>query len=244
MAVEPIAAAAMLTIPEPEQPIPKLADEILSIPDYISPSHWMLIVFNEIFGFNPAEEAAKWFAGDWNGMAKAEAAFKNLVEFERALAKNIEDATAEMFHGWTGEAANAAQSYFAQLSQALVKHAEAINSVATQYHNTAYGVWATCKSIVSTLEMLADILIGIALDLAATALLSETGVGAVVGGAIAGYLAFKAYNTWMKVIDLHGKMINAVYAFSGMTGSLVPTLRGMTEVSLPGAPYDNKNVPS
>ncbi|MGI8308409.1 hypothetical protein [Saccharopolyspora hattusasensis] len=99
MSVEPVFAAAMLSNPEPKEPIPKLADEIMSIPDYASPSHWLLIVINEIFGFNPAEEAAKWFAGDWNGMAKAEAAFNNLVEFEHALAKNIDDATAEMFRG-------------------------------------------------------------------------------------------------------------------------------------------------
>ncbi|MEV5537897.1 hypothetical protein AB0L13_13655 [Saccharopolyspora shandongensis] len=243
MAVEPI-SAAMLTNPEPEQPIPKLADEIMSIPDYISPSHWMLIAFNTIFGFNPAEEAAKWFAGDWNGMARAEDAFAELVEFESALVANVEAATTEMFHGWTGEAADAARAYFAQLSQALAEHSEAIKSIAREYHNTAYGVWAICKSVVSTLEMLADILIGIALDLAATALLSETGVGLVVGGAIAGYLAFKANSTWMKVVDLHGKMINFVYAFSGVSGSLVSTLHGMTEVPLPGAPYDNKNVPS
>ncbi|MGI8308408.1 hypothetical protein [Saccharopolyspora hattusasensis] len=94
----------------------------------------------------------------------------------------------------------------------------------------------------STLEMLADILIGIALDLAATALLSETGVGLVVGGAIAGYLAFKADSTWLKVVDLHGKMIAAVYGFSGTVGGQLSSLRGMTEVPLPGAAYDNKNV--
>ncbi|GAB3694823.1 hypothetical protein [Saccharopolyspora tripterygii] len=67
MPVEPIAAPAVLTPPNPSEPIPKLADEILSISDYISPSHWMLIAANEIFGFNPAEEAAKFVAGDWNG---------------------------------------------------------------------------------------------------------------------------------------------------------------------------------
>lgn len=244
MAVEPIFAPAMLTPPSPSEPIPDLADEILSLPDYASPSHWMLIAFDTVFGFNPAEEAAKAVAGDWHGMAEAEDVFNKLTEFEQAVAKNIDDTTAQMFSGWTGEAAEAAQSYFAQLSSAMSQHAEAIDSLARQYHNTAYSVWAICKAMVSTLEMLADILIGLALELAATALLSETGVGLVVGGAIAAYLSFKANNTWMKVVDLQGKMMIAVTGFSGAAGGLVSTLRGLTEVPLPGAPYDNKVVGS
>lgn len=242
MSVQPIFAPSILTSPEPKEPIPNLADQILSIPDYISPSHWMLIAFNEVFGFNPAEEAAKWFAGDWNGMAKAESAFKNLTEFQRSLAENIDASTAEMFSGWTGEAANAANSYFVHLNKALIEHAEAIDSLATQFHNTAYGVWSSCKAIVSGLEMLADILLGMALDLAATALLSETGVGLAVGAGIAAYLAFKAENTWMKVVDIHGKMIALMYGFSGIVAGQLSSLRGLTEVPIPAAPYDNKTV--
>ncbi|GAB3694818.1 WXG100 family type VII secretion target [Saccharopolyspora tripterygii] len=175
-------------------------------------------------------------------MAEAEDVFTKLKSFEQAVARNIDTATDEMFGGWSGEAADAAHSYFSQLSKAMSEHATAINSLAEQYHNTAYGVWAICKSMVSTLEMLADILIGLALELAATALLSETGVGLIAGSAIAAYLVFKANNTWMKVLDLQGKMMIAVTGFSGSAGAAVSTLRGLTEVPLPGEQYDNKSV--
>lgn len=103
-------------------------------------------------------------------------------------------------------------------------------------------MWATAKAITSGLETLADILLDIALDLAATALLAETGVGLVAGVAIAGYLSFKATSTWFKVVDLHGKVIAAAEGIAGVITGQMATLNGLTRTPIPGAAYDNKLV--
>ena len=150
----------------------------------------------------------------------------------------------DVSHDWEGKAADAATQYFSNLVESLGQHADALQGLSTQYKATADGVWATAKAITSGLETLADTLMDLALDLAATALLSETGVGLVAGGAISGYLSIKATSTWFKVVDLHGKVIAAAEGITGVITGQLATLHGLTQTPIPGAPYNNELVRS
>lgn len=197
---------------------------------------------NEIFGFNPAAQVATWFAGDWHGLATNASALENLSRFEHDLSDNVGRCLADVSQSWEGQAADAANQYFSNLVESLTGHAEALQRISTQYTATADGVWASAKAAVSGLEMLADILLDIALDLAATALLSETGVGLVAGSAIVGYLGVKATSIWFKIIALHGKVFAATEGIVGIITGELSTLNGLTQTPIPGAAYDNKLV--
>jgi len=241
MAQPPLDPSRTLTPPSAKEPIPDFVDEILSLPDYVSPSHWLLLVMDAIFGFNPAEQAAEWFAGDWHGVATSASAFRNLAAFEHDLSANLTAAMRDAKVSWEGNAAESAGKYFDGLTQAIGAHSAALTNLATQYDATAAGILGAGKATVSALETLADVLLDMAIDTAATAALSETGVAVVIGGAIDGYLAYKAVHTWQKVVDLHGKVIAAAEGLvGGITGEMA-TLRGLADTPIPG-PYDNALV--
>jgi len=242
MAQPPVDPSRTLKPPVAREPIPDFVDEILSLPDYISPTHWLLMAMDLVLGFNPAEKAAEWVAGDWQGVATNASAFRNLAAFERELSTSVATSTRDAQANWEGNAAAAAGRYFHGLAESLDEHATALATLATQYDATALGVAGFGKAIVSAVEMLGDILFDIAVNSAAAAALSETGVAVVIGGAIDGYLAYKAVHKWMEIVDLHGKIIAAAEGLFGVVTGEMATLHGLTRTPVPGAAYDNALV--
>lgn len=119
--------SAALVAPAAEQMIPETFDKILSFPDYFSLGHWVLVGCDALFGVNPAEWIAKEMAGDWEAVARAGSALKNLGKFNDSFAGAVDGGSDAMFTGWQGNAAGAAQAYFDQLPTALRAQISALN---------------------------------------------------------------------------------------------------------------------
>ncbi|RJQ71517.1 hypothetical protein D5S17_27325 [Pseudonocardiaceae bacterium YIM PH 21723] len=231
-----------LSDPKAEEPIPNIADKIMSISDYVSPGHWLLEACGLICGGNPAEQLGELIAGDWEGLAKSADGLSHLKKFDASLNKQVQAIKANMQTTWTGNASNAAAAYFAKLEAPLAKHGAVLSTLSNQYHTAAYAVWGAGKAITSILEMLADILIDLALDLLASAITVETGVGPVIGAVLAGYLVWKANQVWLKALEWWGRCNTAVHALVSPMAGFIGTMHEIKAVPLPAGAYDNPQV--
>lgn len=239
MSVQPVDPARTLVPPVPEEPVPDLVQGILSIPDYVSPAHWMLVAMEDLFGVNPAKHVAEWFAGDWRGVATYASTLENVSAFEHDLAANLRTTTRVTADRWQGNAADAAWEYFAGLESAILEHAEALENLAAQYNGTAKAMWGLATAAVSVLEMLADAVIDYGLGLLAAALVSGTGVGAVLGAGYLAYLAFKATTLWFRLLEILARALAAAEALVGLIVRAMAGLKGPADVRIPGTSYDN-----
>jgi hypothetical protein len=225
--------------PESSEPFPNLVDLVLSFPDLISPSHWMLWAIDQVSGVNPAQWAAEWLAGDWEALSRGADALDNLAQFDVVFGSQIRTGCDAMLYDWTGNAADAAKQYFDGIPAALELQGPALERVATEFRTLAYGMWSTAKSIVSLFELLVDLLIAMALEAAAAAASSWTVIGPILSGAAFACTLTKALGVWGKAIEVHNAAFTAANVFVGVVTGYLGALRGMQEYPLPAAAYDH-----
>lgn len=233
---------ATLAEPVAEQAIPDAIDKAVSFPDFFSIGHWAYVFIDQVSGVNPAEWVSEELAGNWEAVAKAGDALKNLSKFHEAFAAEIDRGNADMLKGWEGNAAAAAGKYFDELPQSLKDQVEALQNVGEQFEQAAYGVWATAKTIVSLLELLFDLAIGFAIEAAATALASWTGAGLVAGSGAILLTLGRAIQVWMDICKYHGMAWNLCTGASGIIAGLLGTLHGFKNHRLPAGAYDHPGV--
>jgi hypothetical protein len=231
--------AAALTEPTAQQIIPETFDKILSFPDYFSVGHWILVGCEQLFGVNPAEWIAKEITGDWEAVAKAGSALKNLGTFNEAFAGAVDTNSDAMFKGWTGNAASAASGYFDKLPEALRAQISALNDVGHQFEQAAYGVWGVAKTLVSLMELLLDLLIAWAIEAAATAAASWTVIGGIIGGSAMVLTAMKAIKVWGEICKAHGLAWTICTGVTGIIAGYLSNLHGMKDHPLPAGAYDH-----
>lgn len=231
--------SAALVAPTSEQMIPETFDKILSFPDYFSLGHWVLVGCDALFGVNPAEWIAKEISGDWEAVAKAGSALKNLGKFNESFAATLDTGTDTMFKGWEGNAASAAAAYFDKLPAALRAQISALNNTGHQFEQAAFGVWGLAKTIVSLLELLLDLVIAWAIEAAATAAASWTVVGAIAGGAAMVATAAKAISVWGDICKAHGMAWTICTGVTGTIAGYLSLLHDMKDHPLPASAYDH-----
>ncbi|RJQ77595.1 hypothetical protein D5S17_14270 [Pseudonocardiaceae bacterium YIM PH 21723] len=225
--------------PVAEDPIPDLVDNIMSFADNFSISHWVLEFVGLFCDGNPAEQAGEWVSGDWNGLARCSDGLKHLKKFNHALNEQVQAIKTNFGTTWQGNAADAAAAYFAKLEVPLQNHATTLDSLASQYHKGAYEMWGFAKAIGSLLESLLDWVIDGAIALAAGAITSETGIGAVIGGGLAAFAAWKAAQLWLKALDMWGKTNMVVNGVVSTVAGATDSLRSPQKLALPAGAYDN-----
>lgn len=234
---------SLLKEPVAEQTIPDAMDKALSFPDFFSLGHWVYIFIDEVCGgVNPAEWVAKELAGDWEAVAKAGSALKNLAEFHEAFAVEIDNGSQGMFQAWEGKAASAASDYFGKIPDALRDQISALKDVGEQFETAAFGVWSTAKTIVSLLELLFDLAIGFVIEAAATAASSWTGVGAIAGGSAMLLTIAKAISVWMDICKYHGLAWTICTGTTGTIAGYLGNLHGFKDHPLPAGSYDYSGV--
>lgn len=233
---------ATLSEPVAEQAIPDAIDKAISFPDFFSIGHWAYVFIDQVSGVNPAEWVSEELAGNWEAVAKAGDALKNLSKFHEAFAAEIDHGNADMLQGWEGNAASAAGKYFDELPQSLKDQVGALQNVGEQFEQAAYGVWATAKTIVSLLELLFDLAIGFAIEAAATALTSWTGAGLVAGSGAILLTLGRAVQVWMDICKYHGMAWNLCTGASGIIAGLLGTLHGFKNHRLPAGAYNHPGV--
>jgi uncharacterized protein YukE len=234
--------AAELVEPLPKELVPDLVNQLLSFPDLISPTHWMLWAIETVCGVNPAKWAAEQLVGDWQSISTAGSALANLANFNGALMKALDEGSDRMLGDWQGNAAQACNQYFDGLSAALREQMAALDAVAEQFHRVAQGINTTASLMASLLEMLADALLALALEAAAGAASTPTVVGPVLAGAAAAFTLTKAMGVWGEIINAHSKAWMLVQLFFGTCAGYLGALKGMENVPLPAGAYDHRGA--
>lgn len=234
--------ATALVPPVATDPIPDLAQWIFSFPDLISPSHWLLWVLDQVCGVNPAEWFAGEFAGDWEAVQRAGKALAALGEFTEIDAREIRENAGRMLGAWDGMAADAAERYFAGLSDAVGRQPSPLNSMGSEYEAVAFGMWSFAQSIVGLIELLLDWALIAAASAAATAASSWTIIGGIAGAAATAAAIAKTVSVWVKVIEVHGYAADAALAFTGVIAGYLGAIRGLEEQPLPAGAYDHPGV--
>lgn len=174
--------AANLITPYPAEPIGEEWDAITGFVGRIpSLGHFGWKAFELVSGEDiPAYWADK-LAGNWDQVAKCAAAARNLGDFCGALATGIRGQVTVAREGWTGEAAEAMETYFAGLTSQLDTMKENLQSLAKDCDTTAFGIRHCYTAVENIVESLMDALIGICIALAAAAAGSWTGIGGLLG---------------------------------------------------------------
>lgn len=238
-----IRPADVLTPPVAEAPIPDLVNNILGAKQYISTSYWIGELMDLIWGFNPFEYVAEQVAGDWNAAAEASDALNKLAEFNTRYSEIVAGSAGALIPAdWDGNAAARAEIYFASLSQALAAQVGALANVGDQFRTLAAGMQEMAQALQSLCQDLLDALIVLGVSAAATAAVSWTGVGSVIGGSATAAQVFHVVKLWYLILDAHDAAWAAVQAFTGICAGYLGALQGLEMQSLPVGAYDHPGV--
>lgn len=234
----------VLDYPWPEAQIPSAVDEFLGLADYISPSFYLRKGIEIVLDVDPVEWLSSEFAGDWQKVAQAASAMRQLGEYAYALGSDVERLARDMGEEWAGNAASNATTYFDDLAAAVAALTAPLAEIAGAFDTTATGIKAQGEAIADLLGLLLDYLIEIGIAAAATGAFSWTGVGLAIGGAGTAYLAYKATSTWMKVVEAHGLASTIARGVVGATAGHLGLLHVDEDTfTLPGS-YDHPAVES
>ncbi|MDR1432400.1 MAG: hypothetical protein LBI99_09820 [Propionibacteriaceae bacterium] len=233
--------------PSDADPIPPLGDLILhGAGVLLSPTGWVLTII-DLFceGKNPLDDALKWVAGDWNEASQGSEALASLANFHGSLANEVHDAKKKGMQSWEGHSAEAANSYFNRLVDALDDLVPEIKGVSGDFHAVAYGMWSAAQSLSSILSTLSDLLIAAAISWAVTGSVSWTGIGGLIGTAISSAETVAVVAMWIKAYDVWNTMITCVDAFAGACAGYLGAIHSIDriqEVGSVSASYDNPFV--
>lgn len=200
-----------LDAPYPQLAVPDSVNKVLHWADYLSPSHDVLLVLQKVTGYNPFEDIARGFAGDWHGFGVCQAAVVQLQEYFAALAVEVNAVADGLDAGWDGHAADAAVNNVATAANAIAGAQEPLRQIAQDLDRLVLTVSTTAGLIVTLEEKLLDKAIEAAVKAAAAAVTSETVVFGVAFAALALADAVsivktvadiaKAWDTLMLVVD-------------------------------------------
>lgn len=233
--------SSVLDYPWPEAQIPSAVDTLLGLSDWISPSFYLRKGIEIVLDVDPVEWLSAEFAGDWQKVAQASSALKQLGEYLDRVGTEVQVVNSELATTWTGNAAHNAGVYFEQLALSISGLNSPLKEIADAYSSTATGIKSWGEAIADLLGILLDTLIELGIAACATGAFSWTGVGLAIGGAGTAYLAYKATSTWMKIVEAHGHAATAAKAVVGLTAGPLSMLHADAELKLPGA-YNHPGV--
>ena len=234
-----------LVSPVSSEPIPAALELALNLPDLTSASFLISEFLGLIDSPGPAD-LADWIAGDWERVALAADACRNLGSFSSTAAAGVREETGAVGEAWSGHAASAASGYFSELADKLDSNALSFSQIAGQLDQTAIGVHQAALAIGKLIDLIIDLGVAFLIEAAVAAASAATGVGAVATGVLsAGLVALiiKGYDAVSDVLDIHARASAICVAFVGITATPLATLKGFPEMSVP-APYSNPVVPS
>lgn len=234
--------AQELREPTPSDPIPDLVENIIGAPQYISPSYWIGWAAEQVTGTNPWQWIADQYAGDWKAVQSAGIALENLSEFNASYAGTVKSSMEAALHDWSGNAADGAKAYFADLTGKVDGQVADLAGMGTQFKQTAIGIYETSNAIKGLWETLLDLLIAIGLEAAAAAASSWTVIGPILSGAAAAVTITKAIGVWGQIIEMHNHAWNAVQGLIGVIGGYLGALHDLERQALPAGNYDHPAV--
>lgn len=147
--------------------------DVINWPDYLSLSNWARELVNLVIQlFRPGwtggqdvfEFLAQKIGGDWDKVALAGSAFGHIGEFFGQLAAALQNVAIDVFGAWTsGEGADRAGEYFAELVAALAAQPDVYGDLETKYTDAAWAAYGACSAMLSALDALVDAIIAAAM---------------------------------------------------------------------------------
>ncbi|MFY1688380.1 WXG100 family type VII secretion target [Plantactinospora sp. WMMB782] len=231
-----------LVEPKAQDPIPDSLENVLGLPQYISPSYWLGRAAEFVCGTNPWQWLAEELTGDWQALQTAGQAVQNLAGFNDACASTVNSAVATVGYGWEGNAADAADEYFSEVSQVLRGQISALVSLGHQLETTAFSIYETAGALKGLLEGLTDLLIAIGIEMAATAASAVTVIGPFLGGASIAFTAGQAAAKWQQILSVQNHLWNIAQAYTGVVAGLLGEVENAKLPYLPSREYDHPAV--
>ena len=233
---------AALQPPRAHDPIPDPLEAVLGIADWISPAHLVMELLSVICGSNPVSHVAEHIAGDWTALSTVADACRKLADFDAAMGATISGSAEVVLGGsggWRGEAAGAADAYFAGLARSVDQQWAPVESFGRQCQALAAQTYAYCKGIEDLLKFLVDLAISMVISAAAAAFPL---VGTIVAGVAGAVVVARAVRTWESILDIINDLFGAAKLLVGAAGSFAGSLRELSEYRLPAGAYDHPGV--
>lgn len=211
--------------------------------DYLSPTAWVLKVFDEVLGCDPVAEMQNRFTGDWEPLAQMQEVLTNASTALHDNATNVQSGATNLNDFWQGYAGAAAYVYFSNTAATIDGLRGPLQQIGEAYQTMADAVWSVGEAISGTLKGMIDSAIIAGVAAVAGTLTVETGIGAGVGYALAGLEAVNILALWGNATVLWTKANTTVLAFRTAVNKYASDLDG---VQLPviggGAGYDHPLV--
>jgi uncharacterized protein YukE len=161
--------------PSEEGGVPDWAQQIMDGAGFFSVSDVVLKII-KVCGFDAMGWVRDKFLGDFHVAARVMHALRALEKFDEIVARDVAEGTTSMLGEWTGNAADAAHSYFDQLANTINARAEALFQVAGNYENMLAAIQEAAAAIEGLLTGLLDKAVLAAAKLAAAGCLQEVPV--------------------------------------------------------------------
>jgi uncharacterized protein YukE len=220
-----------------------LLDLFNDVSDLASPTYWITEAYDAVLGFNPLDEVVHWFAGDWKSFAECAEVWQNIGKACDDIAKNLNSGNAALDATWNGNAADAAFVYFDELTKKLSQSGQSFESLADTYKYLAHAAYSAAEGIKGYLGGIIDGLIIMSVEMAAGALLSWTGAGALVGYGLATLEVTRILKMWGDATELFANaqaIVNGgIGTLEGLSAAVYSHLQNFPTV---GDAYDNPAV--
>jgi uncharacterized protein YukE len=231
--------SSKLTEPSSEGAVPDMVQQILDGAGFFSESEIVLKILT-VCGLDVEGWVKERFFGNFEAVAKSRNAVKNLANFDTATATNIAEGAQTMLSSWQGNAADAAHSYFDQLSNGIEGHANALSQVAQRYDAVLVAIQQAGSAIMGGITAALDAGVEAGAALAAAGCLEEV-PGLDVLMDIIG--AWRVTKVILKIHEI-ANIWNAVWSGSeGMMGLITILVGGLSSfdasAKLPKIGYAN-----
>ena len=232
-----------LTEPVPKDPVPSTFDGVLGMADWLSLGHWALVVLDKADGgFDLQEKVQTWIAGDWEHVAVAAAAMRNLRGFCESMSGALGASLDVLDQHWDGTAWQDAQLTLVGIAAAVDKAAAMLDIAASGYDDVANGVYGVAQDVGNLVQTLIDLLIAAGISAAATAAGSWTLIGAAIGTAATYYGITEIVRTIQKIIAAIEGAMTLVDGFVDLVSGLLGSAGDWHVVDVPDA-FDNNVAP-
>lgn len=230
-----------LTVPSDADPLPDVVQMLFAAGDLFSPTAWVRWVLDQVCDFDPIEDVAKWFSGDWNRLMQASRGLTNLGEYHSLLGEELDVARRAVSGDWDGTAAQAADTYFRTLVSTLDDQRSALSNIAGQYQAVAVGMSQAAEVVAGLLSSMVDWVLIAAASAAAAAASSWTVVGGLLGGSATAAAILRAADLARQIVAAHAMAVTLANGAVASTAGFLGAIHGFSGAALPSA-YDHPGV--
>lgn len=229
----------------PVAPQEQAADGYVNITqflDYASPTAWLNEAIEAMTGFDVLETVVKPFAGDWERFGAYGDALHHISECLGEMAVQVQAHTSLLGSQWTGNAADGAYFYFSNMATSLSRHAKEVERAHAKYTELALDMWHIAEQVKGILQAVCDLGLVALAEIAAGTALAETGVGAVVGYALAALTIAKIVERISEAAIVVQTANAIIDLFFAGVAEIVKDLGDLGSIPTPRVPYQNPMV--